>query len=175
MWPNKEADEARSTSELRSLTPVLCGQQRIDDVSHGAHAPCCARGFGWGSQLNITQGASPIPIALQAVAKSMAALSLWNGSPGERVGVVVANRILGVTGRGENSLPPYLARQLSGTHRELYGDFRVCTLFDPPREGHMESVCVHTWRNLVLQELPANARPLLKRIPPAPAPPWPTD
>src|SRR5215813_11195481 len=92
-------------------------------------------------------------------------LSLWNGSPGERIWVVGTNRLLGVTGRGEDSLPPYLAKQLTGTDRELYGDFWVCTLFDPPKERHMESVCVHTWRNLVLQELPADdSPPVVRRI-----------
>jgi hypothetical protein len=100
-------------------------------------------------------------------------LSLWNGSPPERIWVVGTRRILGVTGRSEGSLPPYLQKQLNWDG-DIYGDFWVCPLFDPPKPGHMEFVCVHSWRNLILEDTVSDgANPRIKRIPAGPAPKWP--
>jgi hypothetical protein len=94
-----------------------------------------------------------------------------NGAPSERIWVVGTKRILGVTGRMEESLPPYLRQQLTWD-RNLYGDYLVCPLFDPPQDGRMEFVCVHTWRNLVLEDISGD-RPVVRRVGSGPAPEWP--
>jgi hypothetical protein len=96
-------------------------------------------------------------------------LSLANGNPSERIWPVGTTRILGVTGRFEQSLPQYL-REVVTWDVNLYGDFWVCPLFDRPRPGHMEFVCVHSWRNLVKEDRTTHS---VTRIPMGPAPEWP--
>ena len=102
-------------------------------------------------------------------------LALWNGAPSERIWVVGTKRMLGVTGRSERSLPSYLQEQLTWDVN-IYGDFWVCPLFDPPRAGHMEFVCVHSWRNLVVEATSSSSEGArVRRISPGPAPRWPTE
>ena len=94
-----------------------------------------------------------------------------NGAPSARIWIVGTRRILGVTGRREASLPDYLQRQLSW-EAPLYGDYWVCPLFNPPRQGHMEFVCIHSWRNLVRTD-EDKKEAVATRVPTGPAPPWP--
>jgi hypothetical protein len=98
-------------------------------------------------------------------------LSFSNGAPSTRIWVVGTKRVLGVTGRMEASLPEYLLNQLTWD-TFLYGDYWVCPLYKAPREGHMELVCIHTWRNLVREDF-GGATPGVRRIPSGPAPEWP--
>jgi hypothetical protein len=58
----------------------------------------------------------------------------------------------------------------------LYGDFWVCPLFNKPAEGRMEFVCIHAWRNLVLETPATEGRTrIVQRIAARPSPAWPED
>jgi hypothetical protein len=101
-------------------------------------------------------------------------LSYWNGTPTPRIWPVGTKRMLGVTSGWEGSLPAGLEAILS-PDINLYGDFWVCSLFDPPEEGVMESVCVHTWRNLVEEQrdLRTGRVGTVRRLPSGTRPKWP--
>jgi hypothetical protein len=71
---------------------------------------------------------------------------LSNGTPSIRIWIVGTKLVLGVSGESMNDV---MEKHLSFESR-LYGDFVVCPLseFKP---GHMQSVCVETGSNLVVE------------------------
>lgn len=101
-------------------------------------------------------------------------LSYWNGAPTPRIWPVGTKRMLGVTSEWDGSLPAGLEAVMS-PDINLYGDFWVCTLFDPPADGVMERVCVYSWRNLVEEQRHMQTQRVgaVRKVAAAGAPRWP--
>jgi hypothetical protein len=46
-----------------------------------------------------------------------------------------------------DELPEQLRSRMTGFNDELWADFKVCP-FTPLKVGHMQLVCIASWRNL---------------------------
>jgi hypothetical protein len=75
-------------------------------------------------------------------------LSFWNGAPSARIWRVGTSRMLGIH---HDELPVELASQMTTFDTEAWGDFRVCP-FTKERTGHMQMVCIDSWRNIRFRE-----------------------
>ena len=71
-------------------------------------------------------------------------LSYWNGTPSARIWRVGTPRMLGIH---HDELPEQLRSRMTGFNDELWADFKVCP-FTPLKAGHMQLVCIASWRNL---------------------------
>ena len=101
--------------------------------------------------------------------------SLWQGFPPARIWVVGTKKYIGLLrDSGIDDTPTYLERQAFWDNN-IYGDFYVCTILDEPPAGHMESACLQTGRNLVLEKGRNEAVRPVKKIPDGPAPKWPEE
>ena len=71
-------------------------------------------------------------------------LSYWNGTPSARIWRVGTHRMLGIH---HDELPEQLRSRVPGFEDELWADFKVCP-FTPLKAGHMQFVCIASWRNV---------------------------
>lgn len=77
-------------------------------------------------------------------------LSFWNGAPSARIWPVGTKRLLGVH---SDILPPALEQKPRGFETEWWADFTVCP-FTPSQPGHMQFVCIESWRHLIIKQHP---------------------
>lgn len=81
-------------------------------------------------------------------------LSYWNGTPSARIWRAGTTRMLGIH---NDVLPPGLASQLRGFDADAWGLFEVCP-FTRDVPGHMQFVCIESWRDLAVRPRAAPAR-----------------
>jgi hypothetical protein len=75
-------------------------------------------------------------------------LSFWNGAPSARIWPNGTSRLLGIH---HDELPPALASRMTSFDTEAWGTFQVCP-FTPRRAGHMQFVCIESWRDMSLRQ-----------------------
>ena len=81
-------------------------------------------------------------------------LSIYNGTPSMRIWKVGTKRILAVTPSEDEIIPNNLKKQI-GIGKQIYGDFVVCP-FEKEKEGHMQSVCVESAKNMRIEDYSEN-------------------
>ena len=81
-------------------------------------------------------------------------LSLYNGTPSMRIWKVGTKRILAVIPSEDEIIPNNLKKQI-GMGKQIYGDFVVCP-FEKEKEGHMQSVCVESAKNMRIEDYSVN-------------------
>ncbi len=60
-----------------------------------------------------------------------------------------------------DELPKQIEARMSGFETEVWGDFNVCP-FTPERLGHMQFVCIESWRNIKVRQRKQGPAPVLR-------------
>jgi len=85
-------------------------------------------------------------------------LSFSNGTPSARIWRVGTHRMLGIH---NDELPKQIEARMLGFETEVWGDFNVCP-FTPERLGHMQFVCIESWRNIKVRQRKQGPAPVLR-------------
>lgn len=92
-------------------------------------------------------------------------LSLYNGTPAFRLWKIGTRRLLGIYS-GPNAelrddldnehpeLPANITRIFDPVSNQIFADFEVCPL-EPEREGAMQSACIESAKNIVVDKWPS--------------------
>src|SRR4051812_15051432 len=109
---------------LLALVPAACNVT-------AAEAPACATN----------------PEIIGACFNVRGRLSFWNGAPSACIWPIGTKRMQGVH---DDELPGQIRSRMATFDTELWGDFQVCP-FTRERPGHMQFVCVESWRNITVR------------------------
>ena len=71
-----------------------------------------------------------------------------------RIWKVGTKRLLAVIPSEDEIIPDNLKKQI-GTGKEVYADFVVCP-FEKEEEGHMQSVCIESAKNMIIEDYSKN-------------------
>lgn len=82
-------------------------------------------------------------------------LSFWNGTPSARIWPVHTNRMLGIH---HDHLPPALAKLATSFDTEIWANYTLCP-FTKSMPGHMQFVCIESWRNVYVRQRPIPTAP----------------